>query len=415
MKLVWLSHFIPFPARGGNAQRSFNLIRQASNSYDITLVALNLFDEPCEKLVSYKQELECVCKNVEIWNLPYRWRGSKWWAELLLSPLFSVPFSCRALFSPTNYQRWKEILREHPEALFHFDSIDLALFGTNMKGYHKVLNHHNCESAMAYRRAHREPNRIKRTYLSMQAYKLARLESSICGEFDVNVAVSDQDAELLRTQAPTAHFHTVENGVDIDYFVPANVPEEPHSLIFTGSLDWYPNISGIRFFVNDVWPLVKESFPNARLKIAGKNPPNEILQWHEIDSSISVIPNPQDVRPLIAQSAVFVCPILEGGGTRLKILDAMAMAKPVISTTIGREGLRVAHKENMLTADAPSEFADRVSQLFRDDHLRKQLGNAARATVEREYGWERVGCQLQQAYRTALERQKFDQRDVPVS
>jgi polysaccharide biosynthesis protein PslH len=403
MELIWLSHFVPFPPRGGNAQRSFNLIRQMSSSYEITLVAHNQFDEPPEKLLSYRKELERYCRNVEIWALPYRWRGGRWWTELLLSPLFSAPFSCRALSSQRNYRRWKEILRQHPEALFHFDSIDLALFATAMNGCRAVLNHHNCESAMVYRRARREPNRLKRAYLRVQADKLARLERSICGEFNVNLAVSAQDARLLRANAPTAHFHTVENGVDIRYFTPASLQEVPLSLIFTGSLDWYPNVSGIRFFVREVWPRIKSRFPNARLKIAGKNPVQEIMQWPKTDSGISVVVNPEDVRPLIAQSAVYICPILEGGGTRLKILDAMAMGKPVLSTTLGCEGLRVTPGENILVADNPSDFAHAVIQLYENDQLRKAVGHAGLALAKREYDWSRIAQQLHRSYCCALD------------
>src|ERR1700730_2720201 len=148
MKLVWFSHFVPFPPRGGNLQRSFNLIRQMSKSYEITLVAFNFLGEPPQQLRSYTEEMKHYCESVEIWELPSPWRGARWWAELLWSPLFGAPFSCRVLFSPENFARWKRILREHPGALLHFDSIDLGLYAGATNGFRKVLNHHNCESAM---------------------------------------------------------------------------------------------------------------------------------------------------------------------------------------------------------------------------------------------------------------------------
>jgi len=410
MKLVWFSHFVPFPPRGGNLQRSFNLIRQISSSYEITLVALNFFGEPPERLRSYIEELNQYCESVEIWELPYPWRGIRWWAELLWSPLLDPPLSCHALFSGRTFSRWRQILREHPGALLHFDSIDLALFAGAASSFRKVLNHHNCESAMAYRRARGESNPLKRAYLRVQADKLATLERSLCGDFDMNLAVSEQDMKLLRVNAPGAHIHIVENGVDTQYFIPTSTKQERHSLIFTGSMDWYPNVSGLRFLVREVWPRVKGKFRDARLYVAGKNPPKDVLQWPESDSGIVVVANPDDVRPWIARSVVYVCPILEGGGTRLKILDAMAMAKPVVSTAIGCEGLRVKHGENILVADAPHEFADKVTQLIEDDELRHQLGCASRALVEREYSWERIAHELEQAYRCALEPETCDQR-----
>ncbi len=410
MKLLWLSHFIPFPPRGGNLQRSFNLIRQASISYEIFLVALNFLGEPTEQLRTYTNEMKKFCESIEIWELPYPWRGVRWWAELLCSPLFHVPFSCRAHFYRRNLLRWEQMLRDHAGALLHVDSIDLALFLSVANDFTKVLNHHNCESALAYRRAQSESNQLKKAYLWLEARKLARLEKSICGTFNVNTVVSEQDMLLLGANHPDVHIHIVENGVDTGYFIPGSVQEEPRSLIFSGSLDWQPNLSAIRFLIREVWPCIKARYPDARLYLAGKNPPASLLRWVEHDSNIAVVPNPDDMRPLLARAAVCVCPILEGGGTRLKILDAMAMARPVVTTTIGCEGLRVTHGENILIADAARDFADKVVQLLENKGLRNQLAQAGRALVEREYGWERIAHQLEQAYRCALEPESCDQR-----
>ena len=410
MRLLWFSHFIPFPPRGGNLQRSFNLIRQMSKSYEICLVALNFLGETPQQLREYSNELRKYCESIEIWELPHPWKGMQWWAELLWSPLFQAPFSCRALFSRENLLRWKKTLGEHSGALVHLDSIDLALFAGAANGFRKVLNHHNCESAMAYRWAQRERNPFKKAYLRLQARKLENLERSICGNFDVNTVVSEQDLHLLRAKHPSAHIHIVENGVDTDYFMPASAKEEPHSLIFTGSLDWHPNLSAMQVLLHEIWPRIKAGFPDARLYLAGKNPPSFLRQRARDDPSIKVVPNPSDMRPLLERAAVYVCPILEAGGTRLKILDAMAMARPVISTTIGCEGLRVKQGENILIADAASDFADKVVQLIENKSLRNQLAQAGRALVKREYSWERIAHQLEQAYCCALQPESCDQR-----
>ena len=410
MKLVWFSHFVPFPPRGGNLQRTFNLIRQISNSHEISLVALNFLGEPRHQLQEYSSELKRYCESVEIWELPYPWRGGRWWAELLWSPVFRDPFSCRALCSRRLLARWEHKLARHAGALLHMDSIDLALFANATNGFRKLLNHHNCESQLAFRRAQREPNLFKKAYLQLEARKLAQQEGSICDSFEVNTVVSEHDLRLLRSSSPRAHFHIVENGVDTCYFTPTTVEEEPGSLIFTGSLDWEPNLSAIRFLIHEVWPHVKQKCPHARLYLAGKNPPASVSRWAKADSNIEVISNPDDMRPLLGRAAVYVCPVLEGGGTRLKILDAMAMAKPVVSTTIGCEGLRVKHGENILVADAPREFADKVAQLIEDDELRHQLGCAGRALVEREYSWERIAHELEQAYRCALHPEMCNKR-----
>lgn len=403
MTLVWFSHFVPFPPQGGNLQRSFNLIRQMSKSYEISLIALNFLGDSPERLRLQTEELTKYCKDVQVLQLPYVWKGTKWWIETLRSPFVSAPFSCRAMFSAQTFSQWKQILSNHPGALLHLDSIDLGLFARTTTGFRKVLNHHNCESAMAFRRAQNETNPVNRAYLRLQAMKLANLEKSICGTFDVNTVVSKGDAALLRKNQPAVHTHVVENGVDTDYFAPSETKEEQHSIAFTGSLDWYPNISGMGFFVRDVWPRVKIDFPDTRLYIAGKNPPEQVLKWMKEDPSITVVPNPEDIRTWLARASVLICPILDGGGTRLKILDAMAMAKPVVSTTIGCEGLRITNGDNILVADTPREFLGELKILFENKELRCKLGRAARALVEGEYSWEKIGRQLQQAYQCALD------------
>ena len=403
MKLLWFSHVVPFPPRGGNLQRSFNLLRQVARKYEASLVAFNLLGETPAQLHAYEAELRKYCARVEFWELPYRWRSARWWAELAMSPLFEEPFVPRSFWSRGLAARWARTLEEHRGALVHFDAIDLGLYASAADGFRKVLNHHNCESAMARRRAEAEPHAAKKALLSLQADKLERLEKKLCHRFDANTVVSASDGELLGAINPRAHIHVVENGVDIQFFNPSGSAPEPGSVVFTGSLDWYPNVSGLQFFAREVWPLIRSQRPDARLYLAGKNPPASLLALAESDPQIRVIASPDDIRPWLDRGAVFICPILDGGGTRLKILDAMAMAKPIVSTTIGCEGLEVTHGENILVADAPQDFADRVLSLLGDSGERKRLGAGGRALVERRYSWEKIAVELDRAYRHALD------------
>ncbi len=401
MRVLWLSHFIPFPPRGGNVQRSFNLLRQASRFSEVSLVALNLQGEPPELVAEHKKALENYCADVDIWDLPYPWKGMRWWTEALRSPLYGPTFSSKALFSPALLDRWKRKLAGYSEVLVHVDSIDLALYCAAIGGFPKVLNHHNCESALALRRAAQETNPLKRAFLRLEARKLARLESSLCRSFGVNTVVCEGDRQRLLAADPAAHFHVVENGVDTDYFQPASGQEEPHTAIFTGTLDWQPNLSAARYLVKEIWPKVKKECPDARLYLAGKNPPEMLFRLAKAEAGVEIFPNPDDMRPLLARASVFVCSLLEGGGTRLKILDAMAMARPVVSTAIGCEGLRVTRGQNILVADSCEEFATAVLRLFRDEQDRKRVGRLGRATVESEYAWSRISRQIEGAYQCA--------------
>lgn len=402
MKLLWFSHFIPYPPRGGAHQRSFNLLRHASKSYETTLVAFNLHGYTLRQLSEFEAELRNYCANVEFWEMPTAWKSARWWARLALSPARRMPYGCSCFWSPKLDAQWKKVLQEHQGALVHFDSIDLALFAGAAAGFPKVLNHHNCESAMAERRAEKEPNPLKKIYLQPLARKLARLERAICPLFNVNLAVSELDMQLLKGKASQAHFHVVENGTDTGYFVPGMALEEPNSLIFAGSLNWYPNISAIQSFIREVWPKVKLQRPGVRLYVVGMKPSGALARWLRQDPQITLVDSPPDVRPWVTKAAAFICPTKDGGGTKVKILDAMAMGKAVVSTSIGCEGLEVKHGENVLIGDSPEDFASMISQALANQRLRERVGAAARALVEKKYSWEVIGAHVEQAYQCAL-------------
>jgi glycosyltransferase involved in cell wall biosynthesis len=401
MKVVWFSHFIPYPPRGGSFQRTFNLLRCISKNHETHLVAMNLQGETPERVAEYAQELRKNCAEVEIWETPYPWRGARWWAQLALSPLFSHHYAARSLWSPQLGAKWREVLEKHAGALVNFETIDLALYFPTAQGFRKVLNHQNCESAMAERRAENEANPLKKAYLLHQARKIARLERHWCPRFDVNVAVSELDAQLLLSRAPGAHFHVVENGTDTDFFVPSETPPEPKSIVFAASLRWYPNVSAIRFFIREIWPLLKQRCAGTRLYLAGRSPAEAVRRCASEDPSITLVADPEDIRPWVARGSVFICPVLDGGGTRLKILDAMAMGKPVVSTGVGCEGLQVKPGENILVADSPEDFANSVLHLLQNDELRRRLSTNGRALVEKLYSWEVIAAHLEDAYSCA--------------
>jgi glycosyltransferase involved in cell wall biosynthesis len=255
---------------------------------------------------------------------------------------------------------------------------------------------------MARRRAQLASGPLQKTYLNSEARKLARLETRVCPQCNVNLTVSADDAELLRQNNPAVHAHVVENGTDTEFFHPLPVEEEPNTIVFAGSLNWYPNLSALEYFRREVWQLLKRESPRIRFYVAGMRPPEWLAKWAAADSRVTLVADPDDIRPWIARAAVCICPILDGGGTRLKILDAMAMGKAMVSTRFASEGLRVQEGKELLLAATAEEFAAHVLCLLRDDRARSRMATAARSLVEREYSWQRIGEQLQAAYRCAL-------------
>lgn len=403
MRLVWLSHLIPYPPRGGGRQRTFSLLRHISRKYETTFVALNLLGESKRQLEEYKAEFKKLCAQVEFWETPFRWQGPRWWAQLPFSPFYYQHYPARSLWSPHLNAHWRKILDTHRGELVNFETIDLALYFPAAEGFCRVLNHQNCESAMAERRAENATNPLTKAYLHSQALKIARLERSWCPQFDTNLAVSELDAERLRSRCPGSHFHVVENGTDLEYFTPSDISPEPKSLVFAGGLSWYPNVSAVRFFTGEIWPMLKRRCPGIRLYLAGRSPADSVIEIARRDPDITLVSDPEDIRPWIWKAAVYVCPIRDGGGTRLKILDALALGKAVVSTSIGYEGLKVNPEEDILVADTAPEFARQVLRLLGDAGLRARLGANGRRLVERLYGWEAISRHLDQAFRFALD------------
>ncbi len=403
MNVLWFSHFVPYPPTGGVFQRSFNLIREVSRRHSVQLVAFNSLGAPKTLLDEYAAALKNYCERVEVWEMPILWRhGLRWWMGLTASPFSSVPYNCRCYWSKDLEGRWREILRGGYHSLLHFDSLDLALYSAAAEDLPKVLNHHNWESALILRRGQHDRNPLKKAYLLDQARKLAALECEVCPRFEVNVVCSEVDAQGLRNHNSRIRTHLVENGVDTEFFRPVEGTEEADTLIFSGMLNWEPNVEGIQYFVQVIWPLILRERPRARLYLAGRDPLPSISHLQSHNRGIVVVPNPDDMRPWTGRAMVFVCPLLTGGGTRLKILDALAMGKPVVSTSVGGEGLRVKNDEHLLVADNPKDFAAAVCRLLGDEGDRRRLGKAGRALVEKEYNWEVIGRCLDQAYQTAM-------------
>jgi len=411
MDLIWLSHFIPYPARGGAAQRSFHLMQEAAQRHRVTLIAFNRPMQDAAMLEASRGAFEKFCHRVEFWDLPVAWKGPRWWAQLALAPFYRWPHSALSYKSPEMARRWQAVLDEHPQTLIHLDSSDLAVFVEPALRFPTVLNHHNCESAMALRRASLESNPVKRFVLRHQARKLATVEAALCNRVALNLTVSAEDAERLREVDPLAQTRVVENGTDVEYFHPQDDLLEGRTIVFAGSLDWYPNQSALAFFKREIWPLIKQRCQCVRFIVAGQNPPEFLARWAKADPAIELVPNPEDIRPCIARGAVYVCPVQDGGGSRLKLLDAMSMGKAIVSTTVGAEGLRYEAGTHMLIADDPQHFADSVVLLIEDSLLRSSMSVASRKLVLDEYSWEVIGCKLAGAYEAARGR---DKQQLPV-
>jgi len=283
----------------------------------------------------------------------------------------------------------------------HVDTLGLMPYASVLSPLPIVLNHHNIESHMMRRRAAQERQWLQRIYFRRDAQKLERCERTECRRAAVNVVVSALDAERLRAVVGDGEVAVVENGVDLEYFRPSPPGgQKQDGLIFVGTMNWYPNREAIRYFLKEIWPLLLADNPRRRLFVIGRDPPGDVLAAAR-DAAVHVPGYVEDVRPYLAAAAIYVCPIRDGGGTRLKVLDALAMAKPLVATALAVEGLNLVDEEHYLRAETPVDTVRQIRRLERDPDLSRRLAWSGRRLVERHYSWDAIGTRLNQTYQWA--------------
>jgi glycosyltransferase involved in cell wall biosynthesis len=254
-----------------------------------------------------------------------------------------------------------------------------------------VLFQHNVEAMIWKRHYEVQSNPVKKAYLYGQWQKMRRFEREMCGRFDSVIAVSADDREQMKNEYGAEAVFDVPTGVDVEFFRPSGkVKPQAHSLVFTGSMDWLPNDDAIRYFMREIMPLIKIKVPDVKLTVVGRNPALVLVDLSKEDPSLIITGRVDDVRPYMENAAAYIVPLRIGGGTRLKIFEAMAMERPLISTTIGAEGLPLTNGVELLLADEPATFADAVVRVLTDKAYASELGQRAAIVVRENFGWRQV-------------------------
>jgi glycosyltransferase involved in cell wall biosynthesis len=256
-----------------------------------------------------------------------------------------------------------------------------------------VLNKHDITCRIVRQFASGEHNPFKRWYAALEARKIERLEAAVCASAQAVAVCSVRDGELLRELSPAAHLFVAANVVDTEKFAPAGYGDGG-AVLFVGAMDWLPNQDGTEFLIREILPHLRELVPSARVILAGRNPSEAMLRRYADVPGVSFTGMVADLRLILADAAVCVVPLRIGSGTRLKILEAAAMAKPIVSTTLGAEGLDLCHGCEILLEDRPRAFAEAVALLLTDRAHAASLGNAARLVVERQYSIPALRQQL---------------------
>lgn len=411
LRILVLTPQFPYPPHQGTTIRNYNLIAGLAQRHEVHLLS---FGDPA---ASRGTPLHQMCCSVQVVSPPQRSMHRRL-RGLVLSTL---PDMAQRLPS-TEYRTALDATldRVNPDVL-EVEGIELAQYLLHASarcasGRAPVLlfDDHNAEYVLQQRAFETDarslhPRRwIGAAYSLVQWRRLRRYERRACLAADRVVAVSEADALALRRLVPGLKPVVVPNGVDLGFYSEPVPPlgEGPGStqgvsagpgLVFTGKMDFRPNVDAVLWFARHVLPLIRREVADAHFWVVGQDPHPRLCPLAG-DPAITLTGRVADVRPYIAGAAVYVIPLRIGGGTRLKVLEAMAMRKAIISTTLGCEGFDVAPGQELVIADAPGEFAAAVLALLRDPERRERLGRAARKFAESKYGWENLVPQLEAAY-----------------
>lgn len=400
-RLLFLCQTLPYPPDGGVWIRTFHVLRLLARAFDLTALCFERAMPSGRPVDGGDQSgLTALSRfaHVEVFPLPQRHSRLRYVWDHLRSVVLRRVYTEFVYESRTFQRRLTELLNRTPFDLVHADSLgDLVRYLPACDGIPIVCVHHNVESDLLRRRATVEPSRGRRAYLSYQARLMESVERTWCGRVALNVAVSPSDREAFKRIAPDSRVVVVPNGVDIDEFRPAAA--KGTSVAFVGGANWFPNRDALEFFCARILPLLRAAKPQIPVRWIGVASAEQQRSYRErYDVELTGYVN--DARPFMLEAACHIVPLRVGGGTRLKILNAWAMGKPVVSTSIGCEGLAAVDGENILIRDDPASFADAVVAVLEDDALARRLAEHGRDTVERFYSWDVIGQRMIDTYLT---------------
>lgn len=374
MYLLFLSSWFPQPADTGSKLRILNLLKCLSKHHHVTFLAFSRAGEVSrdrmEALRSYGKILPPVV-------LPRPWPVI---GKVLPNPRWHSQEMRARIQETTTRQRFDAVLASEILAGF---------YGAEVPGVPRFLD--NCELTVLIERCTREPSLVRRLRSRVEWRSKRNFTASLVRRYDACAVVSEQERNhLLDLGAEPDRVLVVPNGVDIEANVPKWGPAEPCTLVYAGALTFHANLDAMEFFVNAILPLIRRTHPQALLRITGEYQGVDLRRLpHGEKVGVQLTGPLSDVRPCVAGSVVCVVPLRVGGGTRLKILEAMALGTPVVSTSKGAEGLQVSPGKDILLTDTPEQFAAAVCRLLDDGGLRQAITESARRTVVERYDWRR--------------------------
>ena len=310
--------------------------------------------------------------------------------DVVKNQLSPLPYFIAKFCRPQFMQALQALAESHRFDLLLSDFLQTATTALDLPIRPRVIFQHNVEYLLRQRKWQTENMPLKKWVFAAEWKKTQRIEARVCRSFDHVIAVSEEDRRTFEQEFGVHHVSTIPTGVDGEYFCPQAIPPKSARLVFVGSMDWYPNEDGVTWFLHEVYPRIRRDVPAASLTIVGRRPSSRLKAVAMDQPGVTLTGRVMDVRPYLAEAEVVVVPLRVGGGTRIKIPEAMAMGKAVVSTRIGAEGLPFHDGREIMLQDDPEKFARDVTALLRDASRREAIASAARKRVVRDHNWESV-------------------------
>lgn len=403
MRILWVKAGGLLPLDSGGKIRSFHILRELAKTHAVTFFGFHSErDNPAQA------DLRSLCERVVC--VPLRLPAPKSASEFVeyMSGAFSSrPYAIRKYGRPHVARKLRELVRDGSYDVIVCDFLIAAGVIPWDASCPKVLFAHNVEATI-WKRHHEVARNPLWKLLSWREWRsMERAENYYVKKADLVLAVSQADRDTFARLITPEKLAVIPTGVDIEYFSPPALEEEENTLVFSGSMDWLPNEDGIVYFIREILPLISQRVPGIKLTVVGRKPSRALQSLAaEYPTQVHLTGWVDDVRPYLTKGTVYIVPLRVGSGTRLKIFEAMSMAKAVVSTTIGAEGLPVSQAEIFL-ADSPGDFAKCVVDLLQDSLMRHRLGAAARQLVESRYSWASVATEFADAlHRVAPQLQR---------
>jgi len=409
MKILWVKPGKILPLDTGGKLRTYNILRHLSGSHRLTYLSYyaGVRDEAYERDVATHIP-GTVCVHTPAQDLT----GIRRHLDYLLQIAGPAPYAVSRFADP----QVKRLLQEWiPQRRFDVAVCDFLSSTLNFPrelATPTALFQHNVESMLWQRKADVEPRFLDRAVFKLESAKMQRFEPAQTRRFHHVIAVSEADRTAMSSMVDPSHISVVPTGVDLSkYRYDPHLRPQGNLVVFTGSMDWQPNIDGVEFFCSEIWPLVLKKVPEARFRIVGRDPHARVQKL--ASTSIEVTGTVPSIIDHLREATAIVVPLRIGGGTRIKIYEGMAMGKATVSTTIGAEGLDVQHQRDILLQDSASDFADALLLLLQNEGERRRL-EAGAAETARKYDWSVITQKFVEVLQRTIDSAQRRKQPIPA-